>query len=177
MIQRNKMRKTVITILFCTSLFALGESTQTLESDFVQTIVDDKNATITYEGIMLAKRPSMALWHYSKPVEKSVFIRNNTITIVEPELEQAIVKKLDNTVDILAIITSARKESKGHYTAFYHEKEYHITMDDKRLKSIHYNDAFDNHVTITFSKQRINHKIDDVRFEANIPEDFDVIKD
>ena len=171
------MRKSVLALLLATSLFGLGESTQTLEADFVQTIVDDKNTTITYEGIMLAKRPNMALWHYSKPVEKSVYIRNNTITIVEPELEQAIVKKLDNTVDILSIITSARKESKGHYTAFYHEKEYHIIMDDKRLKSIHYNDAFDNRVTITFNKQSINHKIANVRFDANIPEDFDVIKD
>ena len=171
------MRKTVMTLLFCTSLFALGESTNTLEANFVQTIVDDKNATITYEGVMLAKRPYMALWHYSKPVDKSVYINKNTITIVEPELEQAIVKKLDNTVDILAIITSARKESKGHYTAFYHEKEYHIKMDNKRIESIHYNDAFDNRVTITFTKQHINQKIADIRFKADIPEDFDVIRD
>lgn len=164
-------------LLFCTTLFGLGESTETLEANFVQTIVDDKNATITYEGMMLAKRPNMALWHYSKPVDKSVYIKNNTITIIEPELEQAIVKRLNNTVDILAILASARKESKGHYTAFYHEKEYHIKMNDKRIESIHYKDAFDNRVTITFKDQSINQKIADVRFTANIPDDFDVIRD
>ena len=167
----------MIALLFCTTLFGLGESTKTLEANFIQTIMDDKNATITYEGTMLAKRPNMALWHYSKPVDKSVYISNNTITIIEPELEQAIVKKLNNTVDILAILASSRKESKGHYTAFYHEKEYHIKMDDKRIESIHYNDAFDNRVTITFTKQQINQKVPDIRFKAIIPNDFDVIRD
>ncbi len=171
------MKKIVTSLLLCHSLFALGESTTTLEADFVQTIVDDQNATITYKGDMLAKRPNQALWHYSKPVEKSVFIIDKTITVVEPELEQVIIKKLQNTIDILGILSSAKKTSPNHYTAYYHENSYHIVMDKKVLKSISYIDAFENSVTLKFSNQKRNHKISEARFNIVIPEDFDVIKD
>ena len=166
------------TVLLCaTSLFALGETTDTMQADFVQTITDDKNSTITYRGEMLAKRPDMSMWHYREPFEKTVYVASKNVTIVEPELEQAIVRKLDGTIDILGILASARKVSKENYTAHYNAKEYDITVQGDKIKTIRYTDAFDNRVGIVFDKQLINRPIDDGRFKAIIPDGFDVISE
>lgn len=171
------LRLIIITLLTSLSLFAIGEKTLTMKADFVQTITDEKNSTLIYKGDMLAKRPSLAKWHYSSPIDKTVYITAHEVTIVEPELEQAIVKKLSNSIDILAILATAVKVRKNHYTAYYDEKEYHILMNGDKIVSISYRDAFDNTVKITFSNQQINTKIDDTHFQADIPLDFDVIKD
>jgi outer membrane lipoprotein carrier protein len=166
------------TVLLCAaSLFALGETTDTMQADFVQTITDDKNSTITYRGEMLAKRPDMSMWHYREPFEKTVYIASKSVTIVEPELEQAIIRKLDGTIDILGILASARKVSKENYAAYYNTKEYDITVQGDKIKSIRYTDAFDNRVSIVFDKQLINRPIDDGRFKAVIPDGFDVISE
>jgi len=171
------MRTLLITLFTITTLFAIGEETNTMQADFTQTITDDKNKTITYKGDMLAKRPNLALWHYKDPIEKSVYITAHKATIIEPELEQAIIKKLDNNIDLLAILASAKKESKNHYNAVYGDKTYHIKMINKQIDSITYRDAFDNTVKITFTKQQINNKISDSKFSAVIPVDYDLIKD
>jgi len=171
------MRLLFSTLLLSTSLFAIGENITTMQADFTQTITDDKNSTLIYKGNMLAKRPNMAKWHYVEPIEKRVYIVDKEVTVVEPELEQAIIKKLDNSIDILAILSSATKISKEHYVAIYHEKEYEIYLSGKKIKSIHFSDAFDNQVSINFTQEKINQKIDDQRFKAEIPLDFDIIKD
>lgn len=171
------MRLFFAALLTVTSLFALSETTDTMQADFVQTITDDKNTTITYRGDMLAKRPNMAMWHYSEPFEKTVYIAANSVTIVEPELEQAIVKKLDSSIDILAVLASAQQVAKERYTAYYNTKEYDIAMHGDKIRTIRYTDAFDNKVTIVFDRQLINRAIDDSRFKAVIPEGFDIISE
>lgn len=171
------MRILFIALLAVLPLLAISEKTDTMKADFVQTITDDKDSTITYSGNMLAKRPNMALWHYKEPIEKSVYITAESVTIVEPELEQAIVKRLGNSIDILAILASAKKDAKNSYSVLYDNKEYHVTMQDNMIKAISYTDAFDNLVKIVFSAQKINKSIDNSRFKADIPVDFDIIKD
>ncbi len=170
------MRHIFLSLLIIAPLFAIGEKTVTMQAEFVQTITDEKNSTITYTGNMLAKRPNMTMWHYMKPVEKTVYITSANVTIVEPELEQAIVKKLDNSIDILAILAAAKKNSRERYTAYYNHQQYHISMQGDMIKSISYSDAFDNIVTIVFTAQQINKDIDDSRFHADIPEEFDIIR-
>ena len=174
---RISMRTLLIALFTVTSLLAIGENTNTMQANFTQTITNDRNSTITYKGNLLVKRPSLALWHYVEPIEKSVYITSSSATIIEPELEQAIVKKLDNSVDILAILASAKKESTNHYSAMYDDKQYLIEMKEGFIHSITYSDAFENIVQITFSKQKINKKISDAKFEAIIPLDYDIIKD
>lgn len=159
-----------------TSLFAIGEKTNTMQADFVQTIKDDKNSTITYTGTMLAKRPNMTKWHYKEPIEKSVYVTASNVTIIEPELEQAIIQRLNNSIDILAILSSVTKVGKSTYEAFYNNKKYQITMKGALIQSISFADAFDNRVTITFTAQKINQKLNNDLFVADIPADFDIIR-
>ena len=171
------MRIILVALLAVLPLFAISEKTDTMKANFVQTITDEKNSTITYSGSMLAKRPNMALWHYKEPIEKMVYITAESVTIVEPELEQAIVKRLGGSIDILAILASAKRETKNNYSVLYDNKEYHVVMQENMIKAISYTDAFDNLVKIVFSKQLINKKIKDSRFKADVPADFDIIKD
>ncbi len=171
------MRFLLLALLSTLTLFAVGEDTDTMQAAFIQTITDDKNSTITYTGTMAAKRPDMSMWHYREPIEKSVYITTQSVTIVEPELEQAIVKKLHNSIDVLAILASAKKKSNNRYIAYYKEKEYLVVLDNKKIKEISYTDAFDNIVKITFSGQQINQHIDNDYFMPDIPDDFDIIQD
>jgi len=176
-ILRKTMRIIFVTLFSFISLFALGEEINTMQADFVQTITDEKNSTISYQGDMLAKRPNLARWHYDRPIEKTVYITTAQVTIIEPELEQAIIKHLNNSIDILAILASAQKKDHDHYIAYYDDKEYHITLDKKQITSLYYWDAFDNRVEITFTDQKINSSIDDSQFQAEIPPDYDIIED
>ena len=171
------MRIIFVALLALTPLFAIGEKTETMQAQFVQTITDDKKSTITYKGTMSAKRPSMAMWHYIEPVDKKIYITAEKVTIVEPELEQAIEKRLSNTIDILAILASAQKEGKNSYVASYNDKEYYIALKNNMINTITYHDAFDNTVKIVFSAQKINQKLDNTHFDAIIPDDFDIIRD
>lgn len=171
------MRIIFVALLTLSPLFAISEKTETMTADFTQTIVNEKKGTITYKGTMSAKRPNMAIWHYREPIDKTVYITAENVTVVEPELEQAIVRTLDETIDILAILASARKTGKESYTALYKSKEYNITMQKEMIKAISFTDAFDNIVTIVFTGQLVNHKISDSEFNAVIPADFDIIKD
>lgn len=171
------MRLLLAALLSISSLFAISEKTDTMQADFVQTISDDKNNTITYRGDMLAKRPNMAMWHYIEPVEKRVYVTARNVTVVEPELEQVIIKKLNGSVDILAILAAAEHLEKNRYRAYYSAKEYFISVKDDKIDTISYTDAFDNRVNIIFHKQQINQKIEDSRFKAIIPQDFDIISE
>lgn len=171
------MRLLLITLLTLTSLYGIGENTVTMQANFTQTITNDKNKTITYSGEMLAKRPNLTKWHYSKPVDKTVYITTSNVTIIEPELEQAIVKQLENSIDILAILAAATKITENEYSAYYHAKQYQIGLENNEIKTIRYKDAFDNVVIITFTKRKLNKKIDDAIFFPTIPKDFDIIQD
>ena len=171
------MRLLFAALLFATSLFAIGEKTDTMQADFVQTITDDKNSTITYRGDMIAKRPNMAIWHYKEPVQKSVYVTARNVTVIEPELEQVIIKKLNGSVDILAILGAAEQVGKNSYRAHYSGKEYLISVKGGKIETISYTDAFDNRVSIVFDKQQINQTIEDERFKAVIPQDFDIISE
>ncbi len=171
------MRLILTTLLTLTSLYAISENTTTMQANFTQTITNDKNNTITYSGDMIAKRPNLTMWHYSKPVDKTVYITTSNVTIIEPELEQVIIKQLENSIDILAILAAATKVTESEYSAHYQGKAYKIGLEKREIRSISYNDAFDNLVTITFTSRKINAPIDDALFYPSIPEDFDIIRD
>jgi len=171
------MRLLFVALLSISSLFALGEKTETMQADFIQTITDDRNSTITYRGDMIAKRPNMTMWHYREPFEKRVYITADNVTIVEPELEQAIIKKLRSSIDILAILAAAQRDQDNSYSASYNDQKYRITVDGDKIMSIAYTDTFDNNVKIVFEKHQINKVVDSGRFKAQIPEEYDIISD
>ena len=171
------MKKTWI-LLFCSTLsFASIENIDTFKADFIQTITDDKNVSLKYSGNLIAKKPQSALWNYIKPIEKNVYINKYSITIVEPEIEQVIIRKIETNFDFFMMMKNATKIDKDRYIANYKNTKFIISTKDKLIESISYKDEFENNVKIFFKNQKQGIKIDNDIFKAKYPLDFDIIID
>jgi outer membrane lipoprotein carrier protein len=171
------MRLLFFSLLLFSQLFAFFEDTRTFSASFRQSITDDHNKTIVYSGKILTKRPDMALWIYSTPVEKKIYMQKHTVIVVEPELEQAIIKKIGNNLDLFAIFSKAKSLGDEFYLANYMDMDFKIKMDGDTIESISYRDDFENSVEVIFEDQKTNIELEDNMFKADIPNDYDVIGD
>ncbi len=171
------MRLLLIILLSFTSLFGFIDTINTFSANFEQHITDDQNKSIVYTGNIQAKRPNMALWNYETPVKKQLFIREQQVVILEPELEQAIIKNVSSDIDIFTIISKATKISDEMYLAEYRDMEFILKIKDGVIQAISYEDVFENSIVLTFSQQRVNKMIDDEIFQALIPADFDILRE
>jgi outer membrane lipoprotein-sorting protein len=124
---------------------------------------------------MDAMRPDRARWDYAKPVRKTVYILGRTVTIVEPELEQAIIKKFQGDIDFFAILSRAERLENGEYLARYGEQRFLIHTENGIPVAITYQDAFENRIRILFSHPSINPTLDPDLFTPEIPEDYDIL--
>jgi len=171
------MKQKILPLLFATVCFANLNDINSFEADFVQKIVDDTNKTILYYGHIKAKKPQYALWKYTKPITKSVYILDNKAVIVEPDLEQAIIKKIGKNFDFFVLLKNAKKMSDNRYLGHYNNKKFIIQTEHGTIKSLSYKDEFENRVTIEFSNQIENHTIAQKEFTPSIPDDFDIIRE
>ncbi len=164
-------------ILFTFKLiFAFPFELESIRSNFKQTITDDHNKTLTYTGNLRAKKPALAHWHYATPIEKEIYIDNANVTIVEPDLEQAIIRDIGDTIDIIAILKASQKIDDTHYRAHYNDKSYDIFLKDNTLGAIRYVDDFGNKSAIEFSDLKLNLPVQSSQLKAVIPEDYDIIR-
>jgi len=171
------MKRLLFLALLSVSAQANIDTLEYFKADFIQNIVDDQNKTITYKGHVQAAKPQYALWEYRSPVDKKVYILPHKVVVIEPELEQAIVKKIGDNFDFFSLIKHAKKIDASHYLANFKEKNYFITMNGNILVSIQYKDEFDNSVSIDFKNAEINKKIEKKIFTPQIPEDYDLIRE
>jgi len=171
------MKYLVIMILNISSLFAFGDSIQSFQADFVQKITDEENKVLTYTGTIQSKRPNLVLWHYTDPINKKIYINDKQAVIVEPELEQAIIKQLQGEIDFFGILASAVLVDMTHYKASYKGIDFLLKEVNGVIESLSYTDQLENKVLITFSKQRQNRPLDDALFTPKVPKDFDIIQE
>lgn len=169
------MKIVYILLLAFSSLFGFMDSLQSFSADFTQTVTDDTNRTITYTGHIEAVRPDKARWDYVKPVAKSVFVDGRRITIVEPELEQAIIKEVDGNIDLFRILSKASPQGDGIYLAQHESQAFLIKIHEDIPMAISYKDAFENRIRILFSLQQINREIDAAVFIPDVPKAYDVL--
>lgn len=159
------------------TLCASPKEITSFNSKFVQTILDANGKKILYSGELWASKPQNALWVYQKPIQKSVFINGQKITVIEPQIEQVTLRSLDEEIDFLQIIQKAKQVSEDKYTATVKGQTYTVTFKNETLSSISYTDGYDNKVAIVFTNPSQNKTIESSRFKPIIPADFDVIKD
>jgi len=146
------------------------------KADFKQTIINPQGKVLDYSGKIYIKYPSLVLWEYIKPIEKSIYIKDDVVTIIEPDLEQAIITKLDNNIDIFKIFQNAKKISTNKYKTLYNNKYYYIIVKNNQIKNISYKDELDNNITIVFSNIDQNQLIATSIFEFMIPFEYDIIR-
>lgn len=171
------MKIITLVLLLSLQLFASLNNIKSFDADFIQKITDDKNKVLTYKGHVIASKPQDALWKYTSPVEKYVYITRYEVTIVEPEIEQVIIRKVSNDFDFFKMIKNAEKIEKDIYKASYKDTIFTISTKDNLITSISYLDDFENKVNITFSNQEQNIDIDKKLFRAKFPLDYDIIRD
>jgi outer membrane lipoprotein carrier protein len=174
---RKSMKYLLIFTLFFTSLFAFGESIQSFEADFTQTVTDEENKVLKYKGTMHSKRPSLVLWNYTSPINKKIYVDKKRAVIVEAELEQAIIKHLRGEIDFFEILAKAKATDKSHYIAYYKDLEFTIEEENGVIISLAYTDQLENKVLISFTNQKQNRPIEDTFFIPKIPKDFDIIRE
>lgn len=171
------MRFFLSTLLLCLSLMASPSDIRSFNANFEQRIVDDHGKIILYQGQLWAASPQNALWKYTKPIQKSVIINGQKLTILEPLLEQATITALNNEINFFALLQKAKKIDDIHYRTVIEGTTYTITFQKDVPSQISYTDGFDNRITITFSHQTLNKSIDPKLFTPVIPADYDVLRD
>jgi outer membrane lipoprotein carrier protein len=169
------MKKTLLLSLICVNLFGFAENLNTFSAHFVQTVENEKKSVIKYTGEIKAKRPNMAMWNYIAPVKKEIYIKDEDLVVIEPEIEQAILKKVGNTIAFFEMLKNAKKVDNETYKAKYEKLNITIHLKNNKIDSITYLDELENHVVIQFTNQMENQKIEDKVFKAKIPADYDVI--
>ena len=170
--------KLILASLLSYSLsYASLDTIESFQANFIQSVIDDKNATLQYSGNVAAEKQKNVVWHYLLPVQKDVYIDTYRVVIVEPEIEQVIIRKIQKKFDFFHMINNAKKIAQNKYETYYKEVKYTITMEKELIKSISYKDSFENDVNIVFSKQKQNIKIDEEVFVVKYSAEFDVITD
>jgi chaperone LolA len=77
-------------------LTQLLEKSQTIEANFSQLTLDAGGTSLQETtGKMTVKRPGLFYWHTDAPAEQVVVSDGKNVTLWDPDLEQATVKKLD----------------------------------------------------------------------------------
>jgi len=171
------MKHLFILLLSFSLGFASFDKIDSFEAAFIQSVTDDKNKTLTYAGYICASKPQNVLWRYQKPIQKDIFINSHQIIIVEPEIEQVIIRNIDSTLDFFNMIKNAKELKKDVYEASFENKIFTITTKEEIIDSISYIDEFENRVKILFLNQIQNKEINKEIFIPKYPLDFDVIRD
>jgi len=171
------MKSLLLLIVSLSSLFAFADSVRSFSADFTQQITDDTNKTITYDGHVDAARPDKARWEYREPIEKSVFVIGQKVTIIEPELEQAIVKTFRDEIDLFKILSKAEKLDDETYLAEHKSQKFLLKIRDDVPMAISYRDAFDNTIRILFSHQKVNRNLPEALFVPEIPAGYDILSE
>jgi outer membrane lipoprotein carrier protein len=170
--------KHIFTLLLSFSLsFASFDNLNSFEADFTQSVTDDKNKSLVYEGHIIASKPQNAVWNYIQPIKKDVYINRFNVTVIEPEIEQVIIRKIDASLDFFNMIQNAKEIEKDRYEANYKESKFTITTNNKIIESISYVDEFENRVKIVFKNQKQNATINQELFIPRYPLEFDIIRD
>lgn len=158
-------------------LFANIEDINSFEADFKQDVVNEKGDLLSYTGHIQALKPQFAFWDYVAPVQKEIYVSAYKVVIIEPEIEQAIIRVIQNDFDFFSMMHQAKKIDKNTYSAVFKESQFTIKLKDSKIESISYQDEFENSVKISFTKQKQNGEINKKLFIPKIPLDYDVIRD
>jgi outer membrane lipoprotein carrier protein len=168
--KRKKMKKTLLLFIVLYS-FAFEIKYKSFISDFNQSITTQKKH-IYYKGKVYVKN-NFIYWHYIKPIEKKIWIKNNKIYIYEPDLEQVTIYK-NNKNNFFKLIKNAKKIKNNLYLKEYDNKKIYFKTKNNLIKRIYYKDKVDNLVTLNFyniQKKDINSSV----FIPNYPNYVDII--
>jgi outer membrane lipoprotein-sorting protein len=146
--------------------------------NFQQTIQEKKNNKIQYNGILYYENKKNIKWKYLEPISKEIIIKNNKIFIIEPDLEQVIIKKNNSNKNIFSLLKTIKKNNIKNfkYKLINDNIEYNILFNKQYIPiEIKYIDTLDNNINIKFFNLIYNMKNIQNQFDFFIPDDYDII--
>ena len=189
-----KPLSTLIFALLSISLNASINLPTSFNTNFEQTITNDKGKTIEYKGSVYFQNVkesiaddrgleqsytrSLFKWNYSMPTKKEVCTDGSELLVVDHDLEQVSAYYISKGIDIAKVLTKAKLHSKNIYVAQYDGKQYTIQLDDtQKLHSIAYYDELDNKVQIVFKEIHYGKgKLPSKEMQCDYPTEYDVIR-
>lgn len=163
-------------MLYTSLLLASIPIPEHIVANFIQTVKNlENNQTLKYSGIVYFKPPNSAKWIYKEPIKKIICLMKRKALIIEPELEQVTLFKLNRAIPVLKILKRAKKIDTQKYGAKFNEIKYTIYTDKNNLvKKIEYVDELSNLVTISL-KNIYTKPFKKSSIECKIPDDYDII--
>ncbi len=179
-------------------LTQLLEKSQTIEANFSQlTLGADGTSLQETAGQMIVKRPGLFYWHTNAPQEQVVVSDGKMVTLWDPDLEQATVKKLDVRLNQTPALLLSGDVSKISQSFDIASKEQGEVMDftlkpktkDTLFDSLRVSfrkglindmqlvDSVGQRTNILFNGVKANQAVPDSKFKFDIPKGADVIKE
>jgi outer membrane lipoprotein carrier protein len=153
--------------------FINANSLENFQAFFIQTVTSQEGDAVNYEGEVFFSK-NRALWHYKSPNEKLIYINQESVTIIEPLLEQAVISE-HNEMDKIQSLLQEWIES-GQKNIEYDGITYQVVFKNKLPVSIEYKDALENKVTIKLSNIQTDNPIKHSIFIPNIPQEYDIVR-
>ena len=172
-------------------------ATESLVGNFTQT-TQDSSGNILQEssGKFKLATPGLFYWEVMQPYENKIIVRNKQVIMLDPELEQATIRSLDNSGDqfLVSLLTGA--DSTGAITALNNfeitqkNQQYNLISETENslvssitlsfsaqgpISQIKFVNALDQTTIIDFTHLTANKKLDLAIFNQAIPEDYDSV--
>ncbi|BBT40757.1 Outer-membrane lipoprotein carrier protein precursor [Pseudomonas putida] len=179
-------------------LTQLLEKSQTISARFSQLTLDASGTSLQEtSGEMSVKRPGLFYWHTDAPQEQVVVSDGQKVTLWDPDLEQATIKKLDVRLNQTPALLLSGDVSKISQSFDITSKEQGEVMDftlkpktkDTLFDSLRVSfrrglindmqlvDSVGQRTNILFNGVKANEAIPASKFQFKIPEGADVIQE
>lgn len=168
------MKKFLLIALGAASIFASDLKFKSLQSEFTQ-VVNSKDSKVSYTGRFYANADNTALWIYTAPTPKKIYFSSTHVVVVEDELEQAIVSKLEDTPNLTQILSNAKKITPELYKATHDGVEYLVAIKNGMPTTIDYKDKLDSKIKITLKNPIKDAIIPASTLVPSIPKGYDII--
>lgn len=177
----------------------LGNIT-TLSAQFSQVIADAKGQTLQQvQGQLVAAKPNRFYWHSQAPYQQTIISNAETVWIVDDDLEQATIEKLDPHMGRTpALLLSGRLEQISQSFTVKRSQygvsgsqliEYKLTPKDSNslfdgmvlrfrnneLAAMDLTDQTGQKTSIRFEGVKLNQPVAETRFQPLLPKGYDVM--
>ncbi|OZY60457.1 outer membrane lipoprotein carrier protein LolA [Pseudomonas lundensis] len=175
----------------------LGQS-NTITARFSQLTLDGSGTQLQETtGDMSVKRPGLFYWHTDAPQEQTMISDGKKVTLWDPDLEQATIKKLDERLtqtpalllsgDVSKIEQSYDVSSKtqGEVMEFILKPKTKDTLFDSlrlsfrkgNISEMQLIDSVGQRTNILFNEVKVNKEIPESKFKFVVPKGADVIQE
>ena len=179
-------------------LTQLLETSKTLSANFSQLTLDGSGTQLQETtGNMTLQRPGLFYWHTNPPAEQTMVSDGKKVTLWDPDLEQATIKKLDERLtqtpalllsgDVSKISQSfdiSAKEAGGVIDFTLKPKTKDTLFDNLRLSfrsgllnDMQLIDSVGQRTNILFTGVKANEAVPASKFKFDIPKGADVIQE